>query len=121
MPGTRNASPSDSFLGAVRNITPADVRRLLADTSDAMLLDVREPWEHDIAHIPGSLLVPFAQLPLKLPHLNPQKPVVVVCHHGIRSWHAACLLEQNGFETVFNLAGGIDAWSQEIDAGIPRY
>lgn len=107
----------------VRQLTPADVRDLLADTPDwnGLLLDVREPWEYDIAHIPGSQLVPLALLPLKVPDLNPTGPVIVICHHGIRSWHAACLLEQKGFSTVINVAGGIDAWSRTVDPGIPRY
>lgn len=121
MPGTRSALPSDPFLSRVRNIAPVDVRTLLADTPDAVLLDVREPWEHDVAHIPGSRLVPLALLPLKLRDLNPRAPTIVLCHHGVRSWHAACLLEQNGFENVFNVAGGIDAWSREVDPEIGRY
>jgi rhodanese-related sulfurtransferase len=108
-------------LSSVRNIAPVDVRTLLADTPDAVLLDVREPWEYDIAHIAGSRLVPFALLPLHLPELDPDTPTIVICHHGIRSWHAACLLEQKGFSAVINVAGGIDAWSQTVDPGIPRY
>ncbi|MDX1442552.1 MAG: rhodanese-like domain-containing protein [Gammaproteobacteria bacterium] len=108
-------------MAGVRQLSPADVRDLLADTPDAVLLDVREPWEYDIAHLPGSTLTPFALLPLKLRDLNPEAPTVVLCHHGVRSWHAACLLEQSGFKTVFNLAGGIDAWSRELDPELPRY
>ncbi len=85
------------------------------------LLDVREAWEFDVAHIAGARLIPLAELPSRLRELDAARPVIVYCHHGVRSWHAACFLEQNGFAEVYNLAGGIDAWSRDADPDTPRY
>lgn len=107
-------------MSAVRQLSPAAVREHLAD-SGGQLLDVREPWEYELAHLPGAALIPLAELPSRLRELNPSEPVIVYCHHGIRSWHAACLLEQQGFEDVSNLSGGIDAWSRELDPTLRRY
>lgn len=86
-----------------------------------MLLDVREPWEFRIAHIEGSELVPLRQLPYHAGKLDPEREIVVICHHGVRSQQAARFLEQNGFENVINLAGGINAWSQDVDAEVALY
>lgn len=105
---------------AVRQLRPADVRGQLAD-SNGQLLDVREPWEYDVVHLEGATLVPLAELPSRLRELNPDAPVIVYCHHGVRSWHAACFLTERGFREVFNLAGGIDAFARDVDPGLPRY
>lgn len=105
----------------IEQLSPAEAQQRLQSGWDALLLDLREPWEYEQVHLPGSTLVPLAVLPSKMAELDPARPVLTICHHGIRSWHAACLLEQNGFETVCNLAGGIDAWARELDPGMPRY
>src|SRR5690606_21149249 len=105
-------------------LAPQAVReRLRTDFADSggQLLDLREPWEHALARLPGARLIPPPELPSRLRELDSRAPVIVYCHHGIRSWHAACFLLENGFTDVGNLAGGIDAWSREIDPGIPRY
>ena len=111
-------------MNAVRQLSPQAVREQLrtgwADTG-GQLLDVREPWEFELAHLPGAILIPLAELPSRLRELNVSDPVIVYCHHGIRSWHAACFLERNGFAQVFNLNGGIDAWSRDIDPALARY
>lgn len=85
------------------------------------LLDVREQWEFDIVHLPGSVLIPLSQLPQRLGGLDANRPVVVICHHGVRSRAAAKLLEQSGFGQVINLKGGIDAWAREINPDMPVY
>jgi len=87
------------------------------------LLDVRQPWEHDAAALPGSQLIPLGELASRLDEVVPADgvPVVVYCHHGIRSLNGAYLLSQNGFGEVYSLAGGIDAWSLRIDPTLPRY
>lgn len=107
-------------MSEVRQLSPATVREHLAD-GRGQLLDVREPWEYELARLPGAVLIPLAELPSRLRELDVSEPVIVYCHHGIRSWHAACFLEQQGFEDVSNLAGGIDAWSRELDPAVPRY
>lgn len=107
----------------VRQLSPQAVREQLRTASDDgnQLIDVRERWEYDLVHLPDARLIPLAELPSRLRELDPSKPVILYCHHGIRSWHAACFLLESGFEQVFNLSGGIDAWSRELDPALPRY
>lgn len=104
----------------VRQVSPAAVRDALAD-GRGQLLDVREPWEYEIVRLPGARLIPLAELPSRLRELDRTLPTYVYCHHGIRSWHAACFLLEQGFTEVVNVAGGIDAWAREVDAGLSRY
>jgi len=90
-----------------------------------LLLDVREPWEVALASIRRdgvrTLHIPMNQLPGRLAELDPAQPVVCICHHGMRSAQVVAFLERQGFESAYNLAGGIDAWSTQIDPGVPRY
>ena len=85
------------------------------------LLDVREPWEREIAAVAGSLDIPMAEIPARLGELDPDRPVAVLCHSGGRSARVAAFLAQQGLSRVANVSGGIDAWSTEIDDAIPRY
>ena len=102
---------------------PADAARLLAsaDGERPVLLDVREPWELATARLPGSLDIPMGQIPERLDELPPDRPLIVMCHHGMRSLQVVMFLQHRGFESVSNLAGGIDAWSREVDPSIPTY
>jgi rhodanese-related sulfurtransferase len=86
------------------------------------LIDVRQPWEHETAALPGDVLLPLDQLADNLDELEPPEGALVVayCHHGIRSLNAVALLAQAGIQAV-SLAGGIDMWSLQIDPKIPRY
>lgn len=86
-----------------------------------VLLDVRDPHEYEIAHLPGSRLLPLRELPARLGELDPRQEVVVLCHHGSRSRQAVELLRAAGFGQVQNLAGGIDAWAVEVDPEMARY
>lgn len=88
-----------------------------------LLLDVREPWEHEIARLPGSVLLPLGELAERVEELAVDEGmlVVVYCHHGIRSLSGAAILRRAGIERAVSLAGGIEAWSQRIDPSIPRY
>lgn len=94
-----------------------------------LLLDVREPWEFALAAIQVDGLrtvhVPMNEIPGRLDELDDSRtraqPVVCICHHGMRSAQVVAFLERQGFEAVYNLAGGIDAWSEQVDAGVPRY
>lgn len=85
------------------------------------LIDVRNRPEHDLARIPGSFLLPLAELEDRLHELPRAKQIVCYCHTGKRSHRAATLLKEHGFGEVFTLEGGIDAWSAEVDTSIPRY
>ncbi|MCK9607179.1 MAG: rhodanese-like domain-containing protein [Methylomonas sp.] len=86
-----------------------------------LLLDVREPNEYAFAHIDGSIHIPLNQIPERMPELNSEQDIVVVCHHGMRSQQACLFLEQYGFNQLYNLKGGIDAWSVSCDPTVPRY
>jgi len=82
---------------------------------------VREHEELAIAALPGALHIPMREIPGCLEQLNRDRPIVVMCHSGVRSRHVATFLLANNFKHVFNLAGGIDAWSAEVDPTLPRY
>jgi rhodanese-related sulfurtransferase len=104
----------------IPEITPAEfvTRR---DRGDAMtLLDVREAWELDVASVPGIVHIPMGEVAQRVNELNRNEEVVVLCRSGRRSLEVARFLQQNGFKAV-NLAGGILAWSRDLDATIPTY
>ena len=92
-----------------------------ADSGEVVLLDVREHDELAIASVDGARHIPMREIPARLEELEPDKPLVVMCHSGGRSRRVAEFLKGNGFPNVFNLMGGIDAWSAQIDSRIPRY
>jgi rhodanese-related sulfurtransferase len=92
------------------------------DTEDKpVLLDVREPYEYSLAKLEGSVLIPLGTLPESLEQLDRNAEIVAYCHHGMRSADAVGFLLQQGFANVKNLVGGIDAWSVQVDPGVPRY
>jgi rhodanese-related sulfurtransferase len=93
----------------------------LAAGDTPVLLDVREKWEFDIASLPNAKLIPLGTLQQATPTLDRTADYVVYCHHGGRSAMAAQWLRSQGFSRVANLDGGIDAWSLEVDASVPRY
>lgn len=91
------------------------------DRSDVpVLLDVREPWETELASIEGSVVIPLNQLPERYAELDPGAETVAICHHGARSAYATQALTSAGFRKVVNLQGGIDAYAT-VDPSIPRY
>jgi rhodanese-related sulfurtransferase len=106
-----------------RQITVHDLAAKLQAREAVFLVDVRQPWEHELVALPGSVLLPLQQLASRAAEVQPpaQALIVVYCHHGIRSLSGAALLERNGLTNVVSLAGGIDAWSLEIDPQVPRY
>jgi adenylyltransferase/sulfurtransferase len=107
----------------VREIDVHQLAAKFAANEPVYLLDVRQPWEHQLAALPGSRLIPLNQLAARTDEVQPPAgcTVVVYCHHGIRSRSGAALLERLGVPNVFSLAGGLDAWSVEIDPRVPRY
>ena len=90
-----------------------------------LLLDVREPWEVALATIDlagaTTRSMPMRDVPARLGELDPAQPVVCFCHHGARSAQVVAFLERAGFASAYNLAGGIDAWSREVDPRVARY
>ncbi|HEU5184032.1 MAG TPA: molybdopterin-synthase adenylyltransferase MoeB [Gemmatimonadaceae bacterium] len=113
--------PSTTGDGAVREITPRELARRLANGDAIDLIDVREPYEWAIARIAGARLIPLATFPQAIASLDRERDIVVHCHHGIRSANAAEQLREAGFTRVWNLAGGIARWSDEVDPAVPRY
>lgn len=105
------------------NLDVREFERWLQTGRPIYLVDVRTPEENALAKLPDSLLVPISELASDMDRIQPPQgsDLVIYCHHGVRSWHAAVYLEQSGFERVHSLAGGIDAYSQLIDSNIPRY
>ncbi|MGR8933560.1 MAG: rhodanese-like domain-containing protein [Gammaproteobacteria bacterium] len=105
----------------VQQLTATELQGMIQQGDALFLLDVREPYEYRLAHIAGSFLIPMAQIPVRLKELPTAQALVVICHHGIRSRQVAEHLAGHGFTSVYNLDGGIDAWSSEVDASVPRY
>ena len=97
------------------------LRDLLAQGKMPTVLDVREPDETRLAPFAGAVEIPMGEIPSRLSELDPEDEIVVLCHHGIRSGRIAAFLDQQGFQRVANLTGGIDAWSLFIDPNVPRY
>lgn len=94
---------------------------LRASGSAPVVLDVREPWEVELCSIDGSLHIPMGELPERIAEIPTDQPVVLVCHHGLRSGHATAWLRARGFDKAINLAGGIDAWARRIDPTMKVY
>ena len=92
-----------------------------ANRQKPLLLDVREPWEYEQCHLAGSMLMPMHVVPARLNELDADAAVVVICHHGVRSMQVAMFLEHNGFGSIYNLAGGVDAWAHDVDPGMRKY
>ncbi len=85
------------------------------------LLDVREPWEYQLARIDGSRLVPMNTLPARLDELSRDVHTVVICHHGTRSLNVTHWLRRQGFDNTQSLRGGVDAWARAVDPKVPVY
>ncbi len=110
----QTAAPED-------DMTPRELAARLADGPPLDLIDVREPWEWDVARIPGATLIPMGLFPDAISQLNPAHDIVVQCRSGVRSASVADLLRSHGFTHVWNLAGGILRWSDEVDPSVRRY
>ena len=109
----------------MRSLSVDQLRAFTATEPQALLLDVREPWEVQLARIelPGiaALHIPMNDIPQRLDEIDALQPVVCICHHGVRSAQVVAFLQQRGCPRVYNLAGGIDAWSAQIDNAVPQY
>ena len=100
---------------------PASLTSLeLAALTDVLLIDVREPWEADIASIPGSVLIPLSALEGAVDALDSSRPIVVYCHLGVRSAYARTMLVEHGI-AASHLDGGIEAWAKAMDPDMARY
>jgi molybdopterin/thiamine biosynthesis adenylyltransferase/rhodanese-related sulfurtransferase len=129
-PSIRELIDYDQFCGmgavpeaevGVPEATVQELKDLLDRKADFDLVDVREPHEVPIAQIAGSKLIPLSELPKRMHELDSAREVILYCKNGQRSAKAWKLFNQAGFRKIRNLAGGIDAWGDEIDAAMPRY
>lgn len=112
----------------IDHVTPAQLTGWLTQAQDQgtpVVLDVREPWELQTAAVAPDgfdlVAIPMGEIMQRLAELDPARPVACLCHHGARSLRVAAFLAQNGFASVANISGGIDAWSRELDSAVPRY
>ncbi|XXQ67673.1 rhodanese-like domain-containing protein [Neisseriaceae bacterium B1] len=105
----------------IQSLTPQQTVEFLQQHPNAVLLDVREEGEVQICAISGSLHIPMNLIAIRQTELPDDAPIVVYCHHGIRSLNVARYLEHVGFDDLYNLTGGIDLWAQQIDKQMASY
>ena len=112
----------------IAHIRPAQLADWIAAAPEGarpLVLDVREAWELQTASVTPAdfelVAIPMGEIPARLAELDPARPVACLCHHGMRSLRVAGFLDQQGFEQVANITGGIDAWSEELAPSVPRY
>lgn len=112
----------------IAQVRPSELSEWLKSAralGDPVVLDVREPSELRLASVKADgftlVTIPMGVIPPRLDELDPAQPVACLCHHGARSMQVAAFLQARGFAHVVNIAGGINAWSIELDPGIPRY
>lgn len=126
-PTQRDLIDYELFCGAAgamttdADIDPVELSAMRSAADPPLVLDVREPWEAELASLPDALLIPLGELPRRIGEIPGNRPIVTLCHHGMRSARAAALLREAGHRNVRNLAGGIDAWAREVDTGTARY
>ncbi len=108
-------------MSGIPEVAATQLKGWLSEPDAPVLVDVREPWEVELCRIPGSVLMPLGSLPDEYMALPPGKPLVIVCHHGVRSRRAAMWLHARGVERVHNLTGGIDAWAKDVDPDMRTY
>lgn len=104
-----------------QTITPRELEEKISRGEKFRLIDVREPFEYEIAQIEGAELLPLSRAGDWIVGLKPEEEIVFFCHHGGRSGQVCEYLSRQGFEKLYNLAGGIDLYSMEVDKNIPRY
>lgn len=105
----------------MREISPQELKARLDRNEPLLLLDVRQDWETKLCRLPNAVHIPIEEIELRVEELNPADDIVVYCHQGVRSGAVAELLRSLGFESVRNLAGGLDDWARAIDPEMRRY
>ncbi|MEJ2793825.1 rhodanese-like domain-containing protein [Iodobacter sp. LRB] len=107
----------------MQQINPIELSQWLndAERESPILLDVRETGEYEICNIANSQLIPINTIPHRFAELDEDATIVVICHHGMRSYQVASFLERQGFANVINLNGGIARWAEEVDLAMAKY
>jgi rhodanese-related sulfurtransferase len=105
----------------IKTMTVDELALLRTQDTAPYLLDVRTQNEYEFAQIEGAHLIPLQELAERTDEIPRDKALVIMCHHGVRSLHAAMYLETEGFSEIYNLSGGIDQWSRSVDSSVPLY
>jgi adenylyltransferase/sulfurtransferase len=106
----------------MRQVTASELKAAMDAGEDIQLIDVRQPAEYQFAHIEGAKLIPLGEILNRMNEIDPERETVILCKMGGRSAHAVDALERAGFKgSLRNLAGGITAWSNEVDPKVPKY
>ena len=105
----------------IREVTATELKARRDRGENPLVIDVREDWELQLASIPGVVHVPMNQIPARIGEFQRDAETIVMCHAGGRSMRVAHFLANQGFTDVANLSGGISAWSESVDATVPRY
>ena len=113
------AAPREEKTPELHEIRAKDA--LERQKAGAILLDVREPFELDVASVKGTLNIPMNQVPDRLAEIPKDREILCMCHHGMRSAGVGSFLLSKGYTKVLNLSGGIAAWSSEVDPSVPQY
>lgn len=113
--------PQAAEAATIPTLSVGELNQKMNEGNAMVILDVREPFEFEIARIEGARLIPLGQLPDRLHELEGEQEIVAVCKSGVRSAHAVQLLQRSGFTRSFNLAGGVDAWADQIDPNMQKY
>jgi molybdopterin/thiamine biosynthesis adenylyltransferase/rhodanese-related sulfurtransferase len=108
-------------VAGVPEIEPTALSRTVRDGAGVQLVDVREPWEWQICRLPGAVLIPLRELPMRVEEIDRTRPVVTYCHTGVRSLAAGRFLVEQGFADVRNLRGGLERWAADVDPAMARY
>jgi rhodanese-related sulfurtransferase len=112
---------SAQHVNLYRDLGPEEVKEILDNKNGTRLIDVREEWEHKLARIDNSELMPLSNFMKHVEELNEDEEIIFYCHSGVRSANVCTFLAGKGFKNLINLKGGIDAWSIEVDQSVPRY
>jgi adenylyltransferase/sulfurtransferase len=118
--GIRGEEHTSVMIG-IPEITPREVKKMMDENQPFVLIDVREPHEFQICRIPGSTLIPLGEVAKRVHELDSAGEIVVHCRSGQRSARAVEFLMKAGFRKIYNLKGGILAWSDQVDPSVPKY
>jgi adenylyltransferase/sulfurtransferase len=119
--GAPQQTAAETGAATLASIDVVELKRRRDAQSPITLIDVREPYELELASIHGAKLIPLGQIEERASEIDRGNDIVVFCHAGVRSAHAVQALQARGFTNIYNLDGGIDAWSEQIDPSVPRY
>ncbi len=105
----------------MKSISATDLKAKLDAGEKPVLLDVREPWEYEICHLEDSININMSNVQRMLDELKEDDEIIVICHHGMRSFQVASFLEGNNYSNIANLEGGVDTWAKSVDADMAQY